>query len=57
VLSGGSFQNLRLLSSTGRRLERLGFRVLGHRLVPPNDGGIAYGQAVVAAARDRAGRL
>jgi hydrogenase maturation protein HypF len=57
VLSGGSFQNLRLLSSTRRRLERLGFRVLGHRLVPPNDGGIAYGQAVVAAARDRAGRL
>ena len=51
VLSGGSFQNLRLLSSTRRRLEELGFRVLAHRRVPPNDGGISYGQAAVAAAR------
>jgi hydrogenase maturation protein HypF len=50
VLSGGTFQNLRLLDSTRRRLEALGFRVLAHRLVPPNDGGISYGQAVVAAA-------
>jgi hydrogenase maturation protein HypF len=49
VLSGGSFQNLRLLASTRRRLEAHGFRVLTHRLVPPNDGGISYGQAVVAA--------
>jgi hydrogenase maturation protein HypF len=51
VLSGGSFQNLRLLSSTRDRLERLGFRVLTHRRVPPNDGGISYGQAAVAAVR------
>jgi hydrogenase maturation protein HypF len=49
VLSGGSFQNLRLLGSTRTRLEELGFRVLTHRLVPPNDGGISYGQAVIAA--------
>jgi hydrogenase maturation protein HypF len=51
VLSGGTFQNLRLLASTRRRLEELGFTVLAHRLVPPNDGGISYGQAAVAAAR------
>ncbi len=50
VLSGGSFQNLRLLASTRRRLEQLGFRVLSHRRVPPNDGGISYGQAAIAAA-------
>jgi hydrogenase maturation protein HypF len=51
VLSGGTFQNLRLLASTRSRLETHGFRVLTHRLVPPNDGGISYGQAAVASAR------
>ncbi len=50
VLSGGTFQNLRLLDSTRKHLEAHGFRVLSHRLVPPNDGGISYGQAAVAAA-------
>jgi hydrogenase maturation protein HypF len=51
VISGGTFQNVRLLESTRRRLEALGFRVLSHRLVPANDGGISYGQAAVAARR------
>lgn len=51
VLSGGSFQNLRLLASTRRRLEQHGLRVLTHRLVPPNDGGISLGQAAVCVAR------
>jgi hydrogenase maturation protein HypF len=51
VLSGGSFQNLRLLGSSRRRLEERGFRVLSHRRVPPNDGGISYGQAAIAARR------
>jgi hydrogenase maturation protein HypF len=54
ALSGGTFQNLRLLRSTTRRLEAEGLRVLSHRLVPPNDGGVSYGQAAVAAARDAA---
>jgi hydrogenase maturation protein HypF len=53
VLSGGSFQNLRLLRSTTERLERRGFRVLSHRLVPPNDAAISYGQAAIAAWRTR----
>ena len=52
VLSGGTFQNLRLLASTSHRLEQLGFRVLTHRLTPPNDGGVSYGQAAVAAATE-----
>jgi hydrogenase maturation protein HypF len=50
-LTGGTFQNLRLLASTRARLEERGFRVLTHRLVPPNDGGISYGQAAIAASR------
>ncbi|MGD0166683.1 MAG: carbamoyltransferase HypF [Gaiellaceae bacterium] len=49
VLSGGCFQNLRLLASTRRRLEEQGFRVLVHRLLPPNDACISFGQAAIAA--------
>jgi hydrogenase maturation protein HypF len=53
ALSGGVFQNLLLLNQAVRRLEDRGFRVLTHSSVPCNDGGISFGQAVVAAARDR----
>jgi hydrogenase maturation protein HypF len=55
ALSGGVFGNVVLLTDLTRRLEAAGFTVLRHRRVPTNDGGISFGQAVVAAARDRAG--
>jgi hydrogenase maturation protein HypF len=48
ALSGGCFQNLLLLDLCKKGLEARGFRVLTHHLVPPNDGGIALGQAVIA---------
>ena len=57
ALSGGVFQNVLLLETAAGLLEGSGFRVLTHSRVPPNDGGISLGQAVVAAARDRAGQL
>jgi len=49
-LTGGSFQNWRLLEHSVTGLERAGFEVYWHRRVPPNDGGLALGQAVVATA-------
>jgi hydrogenase maturation protein HypF len=51
VLSGGVFQNGWLLERTGVLLRTAGLRVLTPALLPPNDGGIAYGQLAVAAAR------
>jgi hydrogenase maturation protein HypF len=53
VLSGGVFQNRLLLETVSAGLERAGLRVLIPERLPPNDGGISYGQAAVAAARDR----
>ncbi len=53
VLSGGVFQNTLLLTGLISALEKRGFEVFTHKLVPTNDGGICLGQAVVAAATYR----
>jgi hydrogenase maturation protein HypF len=47
-LSGGTFQNLYLLERTVAGLRSSGFEVFLHAKVPPNDGGISLGQAVIA---------
>ena len=51
VLSGGTFANRVLLDDVTRRARIAGLRVLVPERLPPNDGGISYGQAAVAAAR------
>ncbi|MCS6926017.1 MAG: carbamoyltransferase HypF [Candidatus Binatia bacterium] len=47
-LSGGTWQNIYLLERVVPRLQHHGFTVFVPAQVPPNDGGIALGQAVVA---------
>jgi len=51
VLSGGVFQNRRLIESVSAGLHEAGLRVLVPERLPANDGGISYGQAAVAARR------
>jgi hydrogenase maturation protein HypF len=50
ALSGGCMHNRRLARLLREGLEAQGFQVYQHRLVSPGDGGLSYGQAVVAAA-------
>jgi len=51
ALTGGCFQNVLLVDLATQRLESAGFVVLTHGQVPPNDGGLSLGQAVIAASR------
>jgi hydrogenase maturation protein HypF len=51
VLSGGVFQNVALLERVLPLLRTSGFTVYTHHLVPPNDGGLSLGQAMIAAVK------
>jgi len=48
VLSGGVFHNQIILLQLIKRLQSNDFLVFQHQLVPPGDGGIALGQAIIA---------
>jgi hydrogenase maturation protein HypF len=48
-LSGGTFQNVYLLRRAVTGLRRRGFEVFLHAQVPPNDGGLSLGQALIGA--------
>ena len=57
VLTGGCFQNVPPERGAVAALQRSRLRAVWHRRVPPNDGGIALGQAVWAGWTDRPGRV
>ena len=51
VLTGGVFLNAVLTLECERQLTVKGFRVFRHHIVPPNDGGLSFGQLYIAAAQ------
>jgi len=51
VLSGGVMMNRLFSQELATELETLGFRIYTHGRVPPNDGGISFGQAICAGRR------
>ena len=53
ALTGGCFQNRYLSEQAIERLRQAGFEPYWHRQVPPNDGGIALGQVIAAARKNR----
>ncbi|MFP5269536.1 carbamoyltransferase HypF [Coleofasciculus sp.] len=55
ILTGGVFQNRILLTQVSENLEKMGMKVLTQSVVPPNDGGLSLGQAVIAAAQSSVG--
>ncbi|MCB8936943.1 MAG: carbamoyltransferase HypF [Ardenticatenaceae bacterium] len=55
ALSGGVWQNVALLQRTIPQLEKVGFHVIQHKQVPPNDGGLALGQLIIAAKKFESG--
>lgn len=57
VLSGGSFQNMYIMSRLPGLLEKAGFRVFWHRRVSANDEGLALGQLMVAQSALEEGRI
>jgi hydrogenase maturation protein HypF len=56
AFSGGVFQNRHIFKHFKNELEKNGFSVLFHTLIPPNDGGISLGQGVVALNLVRGGK-
>jgi len=56
ALSGGTWQNRLLMELATDVLTQDGFTVYRHRRVPPNDGGIALGQVVLADRLYRTGK-
>jgi len=57
ALTGGCFQNARLTESTVAALRAAGLDAVWHRRVPPNDGGLALGQAAWAAWMEKSGEV